>query len=140
MAFTKQQQDALIHYDMRWRGAGIHNADEWAKGLSPELREIVRSYFGAVVSGKQEHVISDEMWVDMMKDPKFNAKCQAARSNREAQLSANAFWLFGLLSLVGFAVHPAVGWVLLGLAFWMLLSSFAATQRETNADRAKRNF
>lgn len=140
MTFTKEQQDALIQYDMRWRGAGIRTADEWAKGLSPELNELVQSYYGAVVNGKQEHIIGDEQWIELMKDPTFNAKIRSARSNREAQLSANAFWFFGLLGLVGFALHPVVGWVLIALAVWMLLSSFAATSREMEANRAQRSF
>ena len=74
----------------------------------------------------------------MMEQPKFNAKCRAARAAREAQLSANAFWLFGLLGLVGFAIHPAVGWVLIALAIWMMLGSFAATSRQTDAEQVER--
>ena len=73
----------------------------------------------------------------MMEQPKFNAKCRAARAKREAQLAADAFWLLGLLSLVGFAIHAAIGWILIVLAGWMLLSSFAATSRQTDAEQVQ---
>tara|TARA_Y100001954_G_C15459692_1_gene430204 strand:- start:203 stop:622 length:420 start_codon:yes stop_codon:yes gene_type:complete len=138
MAFTEEEQKALWEYDMRWRGAGIANADEWAKGLPTHIQQLVTVYFVAVTEGHQKHVISDEQWAQMMEQPKFNAKCRAARAAREAQLSANAFWLFGLLGLVGFAIHPAVGWVLIALAIWMMLGSFAATSRQTDAEQVER--
>ena len=135
--FTEEEQKALWEYDMCWRGAGIANADEWAKGLPAHIRQRLNAYFAAVMEELQEHVISDEQWAQMMEQPKFNAKCRAARAKREAQLAADAFWLLGLLSLVGFAIHAAIGWILIVLAGWMLLSSFAATSRQTDAEQVQ---
>ena len=66
MTFTEEEQKALWEYDMRWRGAGIANADEWAKGLPAHIRQRLNAYFAAVMEGLQEHVISDEQWAQMM--------------------------------------------------------------------------
>ena len=119
---------------MRASNGSAGNALRWSEQLPWEERKACIDYLQHVRNGGQR-IVSDEQWERLMSDPSFRSRMRSGQSAYEAQLSANAFWIFLVAGLLGFLLHPIVGWVLIGIGVLCILSSFAATSRQMDAQR-----
>ena len=130
--------ERLAYFDCLTRASNgaAGNALRWSEQLPWDERKACMAYLEHLKKGGQR-IISDEQWERLMSDPSFRGRMRAGQGAYEAQLSANAFWIFLVMGLLGFLLHPIVGWVLISLGLWCMLSSFSATARQMDAERFK---